>query len=159
MMKTEIVFLRKHWSELVGYISLDSENESRVVALARLVKSDQLLRFLVCELVIPKDADYMERSPVGISMTPEFMESNFQRCEEKGLHLVNIHNHPFSERGRFSSVDDTEDRNTKAPYVEKWVPNTEQAFMVLGRDPEELDARFWSLHSRELVSVALVKII
>jgi hypothetical protein len=158
-MKTEIVFMKIGWEELTGYFSLDSENESRAVALAKLVKTGQLLRFLVCQLVIPKDADYLERTPFRISMTPEFMERNFQRCEERGFHLVNIHNHPFSKRGRFSPVDDTEDKHTKGPYVEKWVPDTEQAFMVLGSNPTELDARFWSLDSRELVPVDLVKII
>jgi hypothetical protein len=157
-MKTEIVFLSKNWGELTTYMSLDTVNESGAVALAKVVKNGKLLRFLVRELVIPTDADYLERAPDLISFTPEFMESNFQRCEENGLHLVNIHNHPFSERGSFSTIDKREDRNTKGPYVQKWVPNTEQAFMVVGSDPERLDACFWSLSSQELMPVVVVKI-
>lgn len=157
-MKTEIVFLNKNWGELTTYMSLDTVNESGAVALAKVVKNGQLLRLLVRELVIPTDADYLERSPDQISFTPEFMESNFQRCEANGLHLVNIHSHPFSKRGSFSFIDKREGSNTKGPYVQKWVPNTEQAFMVVGSDPERLDACFWSLSEHRLMPVVVVKI-
>jgi len=158
MMRTEITFLKRHWGELTTYFSLESENESGAVALAKLVRNDQVLRFLVRDIVIPKEEEYLEKTPVSISFTADFMERNFQRCEREKMHLVNIHNHPFSKVGSFSPIDDTEDKKTKGPYVEKWVPGTEQAFMVMGNNPEKLDARFWSLESRRLSPIDLVKV-
>lgn len=158
-MRREIVFRQKDWIRLAEHLEADTENESAAIGICKLTSTSRLHRYLVRTLILPGPQDYQERSLGFVSIRPQFMEKCFRLCEETQSHMLDIHNHPFSHDVRFSAVDDRADTNAKGPYMDRYVPGVELAFMVCGRNTEDLDARIWNREFHGLKPIDLVKVL
>jgi hypothetical protein len=118
------------------------------VGLYRLSASDQRVKLLVRDVIVPSDSDYLERSGCYVSLQPEFLEGCFRVSEDCRCSIVDIHTHPGSEVPSFSPVDDSEARDVKMPYMRQYVPEVDIAYMVFGCGPEAVQARIWDDNSR-----------
>lgn len=63
-------------------------------------------RLLVREVHVAQDADYVERSPVSVTLKTEFCLPFEKRAKIEGLSLIYCHTHPGSVEPRFSDIDD-----------------------------------------------------
>jgi len=157
--KREIVFKERDWFKMTNHLYEDEINETVVMAFCKLVQTDSLFRMLVKQLLFPRDSDYYKRTPTFAGLRPEFMERCFRIAETNSMHIIDIHDHPFSDDVSFSPADDFADGKQKGPYIVKYVPGVEMAFMVHGIDAEDLDARIWDRKSNSLKPLGLVKIL
>ena len=158
-MNIQIVFREKDWLKLTGFLVEDKINESGAIAFCKVLTSNRLKRFLVNKVIKPWSTDYRTRTPGFVGFGPEFMEQCFQYCEQNGLHLIDIHTHPFSHDVHFSAIDDREDSGVKGPHISEYVPGVELLFMVHGLNPEDLDARMWNKDNNSLEAINLIKIL
>lgn len=138
-----MTFSSQAFEDSIAHLHETLELESMVIAFFRYSESPNRLKLLVSEVRIPKDSDYLRRTPTFVSLTPEFLEECFQHCEANRCHFLDIHTHPWSTKPNFSSIDDGAARNTKIPYLREYVPGTEVAFALFGNTPEAVRARLW----------------
>lgn len=109
--------------------------------------------------MIPNDVDYHGRTSVRVAFTPEFTEAAFQQCENTGGHLLDIHTHPWSTDVEFSSIDDREARQTKVPYLTKYLPETMIGFVVFGQSSTIVRARFQDKAANSLLNIDRIIVI
>src|SRR5574341_886342 len=120
----QIIFRDSHWRQLSNYFTSRTDVESGVYATYKISSYYNSRRFLVNEIIIPQEKDYLRRSPAGVSFTPEFTEKAFQLCEKTNANLLDIHNQHWADSVHFRHIDDREAKNTKVPYMTKYVKNT-----------------------------------
>jgi len=155
----QIIIRESHWQELTKYLLNGQDEESGVYAVFKTSVGDDLRKFLVTQIMIPNDVDYLGRTSVRVAFTPEFTEKAFQQCEKAGGHLLDIHTHPWSTDVEFSSIDDREAEHTKVPYLTKYLPETMIGFVVFGSSDTIVRARFWDKTANRLVDIDRIMVI
>ena len=115
-------------------------------------------RLLVRELLFAGPDDLLRRSPSGIAPKPAFVMQALNRCRKEGLHLIEVHSHPFA-RGAgttFSVIDWNNDRG-KMPSVAILLEDFIHATMVVGHD--SLDAHFYDRPSGQILPIGQVVLV
>jgi len=140
----QIIFRKTDWEKLARHLMSRKDVESGSYAVYKTSILNSCQKLLVLRILIPEDKDYFVRTPVRVSFTPEFTEKAFRLCETSNGHLLDIHTHPWSSKVNFSLIDDGEARHTKVPYLTKYLPGTNIAFIVFGNTLEIAKARFWN---------------
>jgi hypothetical protein len=146
----QIVIKEKDWKALRASLYQRRDIESGAYALFALSTSNSGCKLLVRRLLLPEDHDYLKRTPVCVAFKPSFTETALSLCEDTGLHLLDIHTHPWSEDVAFSSIDDREAKQTKIPYLHQYLPGTNVAFVVFGGNCERVQARMWDKDASDL---------
>ena len=160
MMKSISVIIKKNDFDVLNEHLYKNRNlESGAIAFFNKSEGDNKVKLLISKLRIPKEDDYLDRTPSAISLKPEFVELCHSLCESENLHLLDIHTHPWSSSVEFSPIDDREAIKTKIPYLEKYVPNTAIAFIVFGNDISIASARYWDLNSKEMIPISDITVI
>jgi molybdopterin-synthase adenylyltransferase len=114
------------------------ENESSAVLIAKAVHSERgIARLVVREIVEPGPHEVVNRSPVSIELSSEFVARLSQRSRKTGESLIFVHNHPFP-LNYFSSVDDAGEK-VLADFFKRRTPNVTHGAMLL--TPEVTIAR------------------
>lgn len=100
-------------------------------------------RRLVREIWIPKEPDYLVRTPTSVTLKPDYVLAALVHAQSEKYGVVFIHSHPTEDYPRFSSMDDSAEsslRNlfeARAPgriHVSVVVGNHGVSARVLGRD-------------------------
>jgi len=149
----QVVIKSKDWKKLEEYFAQRNDIESGAYGIFKVSIADSSIKFLLSKLIIPNDDDYYKRSPVAVAFKPEFTEKTFQIIDETAGHFLDIHNHPWSERVDFSSIDDSEAEKTKIPYFDKYLPETRIAFIVFGKTTTYVKARYWDKSTNQLIGI------
>ncbi len=149
----QIIFTNKDWQEMTRYLMKRSDVESGAYSIYKTSFGPNNHKFLVTRTIIPEDKDYLKRSPVCVAFKPEFTEKALQMCEATNGHLLDLHTHPWASDVNFSSIDDREARLRKVPYMLRYVPVTNIAFVVLGKSPTVAKARFWDKSANRLTNI------
>lgn len=155
----QIIFRKKDWDQLHNYLTIRSDVESGAYAIISTADYDSSTKFLVNQILIPQDSDYVRRTATAVAFSPAFTELAFQQCEVKQRHLFDIHTHPWSEAVEFSSIDSHEALHTKIPYMHMYVPGTRIAFAVFGNSPQNAQTRFWDTSQGMLLGIARIIVI
>jgi hypothetical protein len=155
----QVIFKEKDWKTLETYLTPRNDVESGSYAVFKASCCNGSIKFLVNQVIIPKDSDYLKRSPVVVAFTSDFTEMAFQQCERIHGHLLDIHTHPWSKIVNFSPIDDGEARETKVPYLGKYLPNTQVAFIVFGESSLIARARFWDKPGNHLSPIDRIMVI
>jgi len=155
----QIIVKKKDWLRLINSLYNRHDIESGVYAIFKTSSSINSKKLLVTQIIIPRDKDYHERSAARIAFTPEFTERAFKICETTRGHLLDIHTHPWSKEVNFSPVDDREVIKTKLPYMNKYLPETQIAFIVFGSNENIAKARFWDKEKNRLLDIDRIVVI
>jgi molybdopterin/thiamine biosynthesis adenylyltransferase len=134
-------------------------DEQLAFLLASVARSPRGIRLLVREMLPAGPVDLAEQSPVSLVARPAFVLRALERCRAEGLHLIEVHSHPFScGLGTTFSGTDWDNDRLKMPALAALV---EQSFihatMVLGRD--SLDAHWYHRPSGEILTVRRVVVV
>lgn len=141
------------------HLSSRTDVESGAYAVFKISERDDCIKFLVTSVLIPNERDYLNRTSVGVSLTPKFTEKALQICELTQSHLLDLHNHPWASDVNFSGIDDREAIHTKVPYLAKYLPKTKIAFIVFGKSPMIAKARFWHKPATDLIEIERILVI
>ena len=155
----QIIFRERDWQELESYLTKRNDVESGAYAVFKTSMSNSTKKLLVNHVIIPADKDYLKRSSASVAFTPDFTERAFQQCETTRGHLLDIHTHPWSGEVSFSSVDNHEAEHTKVPYMRKYLPEIMIAFIVFGKSPAIVRARFWDKTQNKLSEIDRIVVI
>lgn len=155
----QIVFRKKEWKQLQSYLTIRSDVESGAYAIISTADGDSSTKFLVNQILIPQDSDYIRRTATAVAFSPVFTERAFQQCEVEQRHLFDIHTHPWSKVVEFSSIDNHEALDTKIPYMHMYVAGTRIVFAVFGDSPQNVQARFWDTSRGVLLDIARIIVI
>ena len=155
----QIVFRESHWRLLEHYMTQRTDVESGAYAVFKTSRIDKSQKLLVTEILIPEAKDYLKRTSVRVAFTPEFTEKAFRKCELNRGHLLDIHNHPWSNEVNFSPIDDHEAEHTKIPYVNKYVPDIMIAFLVFGESMVTAKSRSWDKPRSRMSDVCKIVVV
>lgn len=120
-----------HWRRISDQLAGAGALESAGIALATPVETAGRVRLLIRHVRLPEEAQYLERGPARVVLTPEFVAKATREAREQKLALVFFHSHPFTERARFSVVDDDGEAVLKA-FVDRRAPDLPHAAWVIG---------------------------
>jgi len=158
-MLREILFFENTFSNVKEYFSQERVLETGLILLVKLNSSLNHRRFIVFKVIVPKEEDYLQRTPILIVYKPEFMERVFEQCVEHNSHLIEVHTHPFSSHGTtYSGHDDNSDRHLGL-YISNHFRNMHFGTIVSNIDMTAMDARMWSPFSRATIPMDRIKII
>lgn len=157
--QTAIHITNSMFRRLCEHLFETRSTERMATAFFHTSQSLSVLKLLVRKVRVPREQDYLRRDAGFVSLEPDYMEQCLQHCEEHRCSLLDIHTHPWSELVSFSAIDDREAREVKIPYMEKYLPETSIAFMVLGRNPEVVQARIWDRKVRELLLIPRIVVL
>ncbi len=156
MEKQNVIIMRSHdFGALVEHLYADTAKEAMAIGYYRLSTTESSKRILVQGLSLPTVEDYAVRTPSLVSLGGEFLQNCFDRCEEDGLSIVDIHTHPWQEGARFSGIDDNEAREVKGPYLKQYLPEVNITYALFGSTPSDLRVRMWDSRDCEFVNVEL----
>src|SRR5437899_2634075 len=103
--RPDIVMTESQWRALRSHLLRPLErrwifwlstDEQLAFMLASGNMSDYRKRLLVRELVLAGPDDLQRQSPSSIAPKPEFVMRALNRCRNEGLHLIEVHSHPFA---------------------------------------------------------------
>ena len=158
-MKGHIVFKYKNWHKLTSYLFKDADNETAAYGLYKESTANSSQKLLVNEIIFPHNSDYLKRSSSMVAFEPKFTTDALQYCLNHNFHLLDIHTHPWAKKVNFSSIDDRAAINTKIPYLKRYVGGVKICFIVFGKSPDVVQARFWDKYSDKLISIPKIVII
>jgi hypothetical protein len=155
----EIIIKRSTYCALSSHLFGTKDLETMAMGFFRISCCSNKTKLLVKEILLPKKEDYLDQSGGHVSLRAEFMERCFVYCETHFCHLVDIHTHPWSKKVAFSGIDDREAIGKKIPHIEKYVADTQIAFIVFGLNSTIAKARIWDKKRRELRAVRRIIIL
>lgn len=86
---------------------LSDERETCTVLLGQVVSSNDRIRVLVTDTVVPSDGDYSVRTKVATTLEPLFVSTIAKRANSENKVVVFVHTHPFgTSMPKFSPTDD-----------------------------------------------------
>lgn len=159
MRTPNLYFPYRLWHKLGAFLLADCSLETMAMALFSTSVSASKRKLLVHRLILPTATDYATRSSAFVALSPAFIERCHAACESEQVHLLDIHTHPWSERVRFSSIDDREALDTKIPYMEQYLPKSESAFLVMGQETTIVEARLWDKNSQRLLPIPQIHLV
>lgn len=137
---TAVRFTATHWNGLRRAL-LDDGHEQSALLFCGQHRSTDRVTFLVREVQVLSDGDYVDRSSLHLSISPVTLARAAKRARIEQLHLVVVHSHPFGSRVAASPID----LRTELELCGRVLPartGRDCAAMVLG--PNGVDARAWS---------------
>jgi len=163
----DIVMTDSQWHTLRAHLLRNPERrwlfwpaakEQLAFLLASGNMSEYRRRLLVRELLLAGPEDLLRQSHSSIAPKSAFVMDALNRCREEGLHLIEVHSHPFS-RGAgttFSSIDWNNDLG-KMPALAALLDDFMHVTMVVGRD--SLDSHFYDRLSGEILPIRQVTLV
>lgn len=124
--------------------------ESAGIALANVAGDGSSAKFLLNKIRFPDAHDYQERGPLAAKLSPEFVASVVRTARDQKMATIFFHTHPFEQQAHFSKIDDAGER-LLLHFVDRRVPKTQHAALVLGR--EKPAARLLGTDEKLAVSV------
>lgn len=155
----QIIFREKDWRRLTDYLLERKDVESGAYGVFKISSCNDCIKFLVREILIPGDKDYYRRTAAAVAISPEFTEAVFKRCEIGRCNFLDIHTHPWSSQVEFSGIDDREAAQVKIPYLNRYLPKTEIAFIVLGESPQIARARYYDQLNKRITDIDRISVI
>jgi len=125
------------------HLYADTSREAMALGYYCVASNDIGQRILVQDVELPNEVDYRVKTATRVSLSPQFLEKIFRRCENEHVHLLDIHTHPWAEGVEFSAVDDYEARNVKGPYLKKHVLDVNITYVLFGAKPSDARVRIW----------------
>lgn len=163
----DIVMTDSQWHTLRAHLLRNPERrwlfwsaakEQLAFLLASGNMSEYRRRLLVRELLLAGSDDLLRQSHSSIAPKPAFVMDALNRCREEGLHLIEVHSHPFS-RGSgttFSSIDWINDLG-KMPALAALLDDFMHVTMVLGLN--SLDGHFYDRPSGKILPIRQVTLV
>lgn len=155
-MRHTLVFRKRHFDQLTSHLYRDRSREAMALGYYRLASGDNAQRLLVQNVELPVGNDYHTKTPSRVSLSAPFLERGFKRCESEGVHLLDIHTHPWAEGVGFSSIDDSEARCVKGPYLKQHVPGVNITYLLFGSNPTDARVRIWNHELNDFQPVPLI---
>jgi molybdopterin/thiamine biosynthesis adenylyltransferase len=158
-----IVFPEAVFNTVKIHLFKDCPKEQIAFLLCGYHHTDNHLRLLVQEAILPTQDDLAYQYRGGVCPTKAFQVRVYERCYQEGFSLIDVHSHPFAQGNvAFSGIDDASEigsprREGTFPYVARKIPNIYHASMVLGT--ESLDARLYDPERHHTVAVSEVRVL
>ncbi len=149
------------WKTLKAHLirtETGDDNEQLAFLFASPNRTPFRTRLLVRAITPAEPRDLVEQSPGSIVPTNEFVLAALNHCRDEGLHLIEVHSHPFSQGDgtTFSGIDWENDRGKMPPHS-TLIDDFIHATMVIGQ--ESLDAHFYHRKTNEILPVSRVVIV
>jgi molybdopterin-synthase adenylyltransferase len=142
-----------HWNTLTEHLLGDGREQSALLICGvrdfargtdtRAGEGDRQVTYLVHEVVLLGEGDYLDRGALHLSVAPAALARHAKLARRRDSAVVLVHSHPFSGRVVASSIDLT----TEADLCRRVLPartGRPSAALVIG--PNGVDARAWTEH-------------
>lgn len=117
------------------------DDEEAAILLAGVSWSNTRLTLLVREVIPVPDEALLKKSPVGLTISSDFLATLIKRCRTEHWGFLLAHSHPFAtDHVGFSSIDDTGEL-ALMPKVQARAPRIPHGTVVFGRNA--VSARLW----------------
>jgi molybdopterin/thiamine biosynthesis adenylyltransferase len=136
----ELRVLEQDWTRLTDHVLADGD-EHAAILLCGVARHGQRLTYLVREVILLMDGDYVRRGRAHLSIAPVTLARAAKRARLSQAALVLVHSHPFPGRVRASGIDlRTELDLCRRVLTER--TGMPAAALVIG--PDGVDARTWT---------------
>jgi len=154
-MRREVIFPAGTWPQLREHVLGHGADEQLAFLLAGTARGRDWQRFLVREMLTVPAEGFVKQTAAYLEVKSLFAQAVLQRTFETGLSLIEVHSHPFSQRGvRFSALDLAHEL-LRFRYVANKIPFVNHLTMVLGQ--ADLDAHLWDRRSHRRVPIDRVR--
>ena len=159
----EIIFPERIFKTVKNHILKDSPREQFAFLLCGHNQTEDSLKLLVREAVIPDKKDLAYQHSGGVCPKKDFQIQVYQRCYDEKLDLIDVHSHPFAfEKVVFSLIDDLSELGIRGkegtfPYLTKKINNIHLASLVFGKN--SLDARLYDPERKKALPIDRIRIL
>jgi molybdopterin/thiamine biosynthesis adenylyltransferase len=155
--RVEIVISEEDYNVLKEHLWSSAPLEQQAFLLAGVCSGDLGLRLLVRDLIFPKPSDFLSQTPCYIELDPSYYLPVLDRCRDEGLHIIDVHSHPFAAGGvRFSELDVRNELEKFTWYSER-LPAIHAATLVFGR--ESFDGHWWDSKARKICPISAIRVV
>lgn len=156
-MQVLIVFTESVYRCATAHLLQATGEEQFGFFLAGVCRADKDIRLLVREF-LPAGRDALAaQSGVRVRPCREFTRQAWQRCRGETSVLLDVHSHPFSDRGvTFSGIDDRADQEA-FPMAVRYLGPGPHASMVFGQ--RSVDARWYDAKTSKVRAVSEIRVL
>ena len=155
--RVEIRVSEADYLQLSDHLLADCAREQHAFLLAGMSRTPRGTRLLVRDIVFARDCDFIERSSTYLHLQPSYFLPVLDRCRKDGLHPIEVHSHPFADKGvTYSALDLDNERNKMLWYAER-MPETLAATMVFGHG--SFDGHWYYSHTRTIRAMDNLRVV
>ena len=145
------------FKSLMAHLHQPDGNEHHAYLLCGKASDSTRDVLLVKSMRLAMDADIESCSPCYVSLRPHYFLNAVQECDKSGLHIIDVHSHPFAtDRVRFSGTDHAS-ASERFAWHQTRLPNAISAGLVFGTTA--MDGHFWDKASGSLGVIDNLEII
>lgn len=131
--------------------------EQHAFLFAGLSMTSRGTHLLVRNMVFANDRDFIQRSSTYLHLQPSYFLPVLDRCRKEGLHPIEVHSHPFADKGvTYSALDLDNERNKMLWYAER-MPDTLAATMVFGHG--SFDGHWYDSRARKIRALDNLRVV
>jgi hypothetical protein len=120
------------------------DNETQAFALCSYGRGHSCELLICKDLILPDAGEVEAQSPVSIAPTVRHQAHVYWIAAEKGLIVVDIHNHPFTQNAWFSSIDMAKGRENALYLAKKLRTRIPMGMIVFSRNMETFQGQVWN---------------
>lgn len=155
--RVDVMISQADYESLQQHLHQDPLLEQHAFLVAGICRSPRGVRLLVREMVFAGPGDFITQTATYLDLQPSYYLPVIDRCRNEGLHLIEVHSHPFTGKGvRFSSIDIGNELE-KFPWYASKVPAMQPATLVFGR--ESVDGHWWDHHAGEIRPLTTLRVV
>jgi len=155
--RVEIVISEEDYGVLKEHLWSSTPLEQQAFLLAGACSGDLSLRLLVRDVILPKPDNFLRQTPCYIELDPSYYLPVLDRCRNEGLHIVDVHSHPFAAGSVGFSELDVRNELEKFNWYSERLPAVHAATLVFGR--ESFDGHWWDPKARKIRSISALRVV
>ncbi len=110
------------------------QNEQHAFLFGSLITSNRESRLLINDQWLAGPREVIRQTPTFIEIDPCYALNALDRCRKEGLHIVDVHSHPFAGKSVAFSPIDLACYDRRETWHRRESPSTNSYSLVLGRE-------------------------
>lgn len=136
----DLRILATQWSTLQNHLLSDGDEHAALLLCGQRQSADRVT-FLVREVILLTDDDYLDRGALHLSIAPTTLARAAKRARLLDASVIMVHSHPFPGRVRASTLD----LRTETDLCRRVLPaRTGRPCAALVIGPDGVDGRIWT---------------
>lgn len=145
----------RQFDKIQNYVLAD-EDEAAAFLVAGYFKNEYGIHFTVREVIIPRESDYIIRSPYRLEVSPMFFNKAISIAEANNTTVIQCHSHPFSKNELWYSSSDNYGERLSSQTVYNCLDKP-MGSMLFG--PDNVIGRAWLPNKSKPVNIEEIRLV